>query len=133
MSLIRMPALAAALEPVMMAVGVANPRAQGQAITSVAGGTDEGLLKTVAGDQPANEGYRSNADHRGHEDSAHPVHQPLHSWLACLGVLHEMDHSGQRGIFSHRRRLDFKKPVHVDGPQPLPDHLPPWEWGGFHR
>ena len=83
-SLMRMPPRVAAPDPVMMAVGVASPRAHGQAMTRTRYRIDDGDLDTGTCSKPAQKGDDRNGDHDGYEDPAYPVRQALNGRLSGL-------------------------------------------------
>ena len=82
----------------MIAVGVASPRAQGQAITSTA----TALIKAVSSGapyshQPIRVAECQQQDHR-HEDLADFIHQFLNRRLRRLSVLHQTNDPRQHGF-----------------------------------
>ena len=70
-----------------MAVGVASPNAQGQAIMS-----------TV---NPQHEREQRYADDGGHKDGGHLVYQLLHGRFRTLRVLHQVDNLCQERVRPH--------------------------------
>jgi hypothetical protein len=80
----------------MIAVGVARPSAQGQAITSTATALTSAWVKSPDSAPPGNEAQqRDGGDHR-HEDRRHLVGQALHRRLGTLRLLHQPDDAGQQ-------------------------------------
>ena len=97
---IRMPFSAALPVPTMIAVGVASPRAQGQAMIRTAIAACRAKVSTRLGpeDQPADEGQR-----REHQDDRHEVARdacrPAAAWApSSPGLLDQADDLGQRRV-----------------------------------
>ena len=79
------------------------------------GGADDGGFQIGTGHQPsAEESEDGDADDGRHEDGADPIHQPLHGGFAHLGVFHQVDHLGQRGILANGTGFDVDEAIDVD-------------------
>ena len=78
----RMPFSAPLPVPAMMAVGVASPRAQGQAMTSTATSRIMAGTNAPVTPPPDTEGHQAMRDHGRHEHGRHPVGQPP-GWGPC--------------------------------------------------
>jgi hypothetical protein len=114
-----MPALAPTPVPTMIAVGVARPSAQGQAITSTAT-----AFTIPASISPANASQSSGGErkqqHRRDEDGADPIDQALDRRLGALGVRDHARDPAQHGFGADGRHLDQQRAVAIDG---AADHL----------
>ena len=98
----------------MMAVGVASPRAQGQAMTSTA------TMRIMAGtNSPPTHQQTKVTEGDGndgrHKNGRHPVRQGLDGGLAALGLLHHPDDPGQGRVPAHFGGFELEKPWPVDG------------------
>ena len=113
--LIRMPSWAPRPVPTIRAVGVASPRAQGQAMISTA----TAAVNAAASPPPVPIQNPSVADRQGdhdrHEDPGDPVGQPLHLGLAVLGVLDQPRHLGELGVRADPGGADDEPAAGVDG------------------
>jgi hypothetical protein len=97
-----MPRRAAWPVPTMIAVGVASPSAQGQAISSTA--TEcASARRRMPGQQPAGQRQAADAGHRRHEARRDAVGQFLHRQLAALGMVDQLDDARQHGVAADRR------------------------------
>ncbi len=96
--LITMPSWAPRPVPTSSAVGVASPRAHGQAMISTATAAVNAARPSSpsAAVQPEAEGADGQGDHDRHEHGRDPVGQALHLGLAGLGVLDQPGDLGQR-------------------------------------
>ncbi len=93
-----MPRRAAWPVPTMMAVGVASPSAQGQAISSTATACASAReAGWPASSQPASVSAR-DAAHRRHEARRDAVGELLHRQLGALRVVDQLDDAGQHGV-----------------------------------
>ena len=94
----RMPSWAPRPVPTISAVGVARPRAHGQAMISTA----TAAVKAAAAPAPLPSQKprvrHRQGDHDRHEDAGDPVGEPLHLGLAVLGVLDQPGHLGELGV-----------------------------------
>ena len=111
-SLIRMPWRAATPVPTMIAVGVARPSAQGQAITSTATALQHGLRPVAAGQAPAEQGEQRDGQHHRHEDRADAVDQALDRRLPGLRRFDQPHDARQRGLGA-----DGRGAQHAAGPR----------------
>ena len=84
--LMRMPSWAPRPVPTISAVGVASPRAHGQAMISTATAAVKATWRSLAGAEPEPEGADGEGDDDGHEHGRDPVGEALHGGLAGLGV-----------------------------------------------
>ena len=113
--LIRMPSWAPRPVPTISAVGVARPRAQGQAMIRTA----TAAVKAAAGPPPVpSQNPRvadGEGDHDGHEDAGDPVGQALDLGLAVLGVLDQPRHLGELGVGADPGGADDQPAAGVDG------------------
>ena len=100
--------------PTMIAVGVARPRAQGQAITSTAMAGISACPTAWPVSKPADEGQQGQAEHHRHEDGGDAVGQALHRRLGALRLLHQADDPGQHRVPAHPRGLDPQQARAVD-------------------
>ena len=99
----RMPISAPRPVPTMIAVGVASPSAQGQAMISTATNASIALVKLEpVSSQTANESTRDR-DHDGHEARGHAVGEPLDRRLRSLRLLDQADDLGQRRLLADPR------------------------------
>ena len=113
-----MPSSAARPVPTMTAVGVARPRAQGQAMIRTAMVVVIAIVRfSVAGPKTAQSSERGERaeDDRGHEDRGDLVGQPLHGDLGALRVLDEADDLGQRGVVADGGGPDLDGAGGVEG------------------
>ena len=92
--------------PTMMAVGVARPSAQGQAMMSTATAAVKASSAGWPVSEPAGERGDGDGEHDGHEDGGDPVGQALHGCGAALGLVDHADDLGQRGVGADPGRLD---------------------------
>ena len=95
--LMRMPSWAPRPVPTSSAVGVARPRAQGQAMISTATAAVN-AVGGLAGAEPEPEGADGEGDDDGDEHGGDLVGEPLDRGLAVLGVGDEPGDLGQRGV-----------------------------------
>ena len=103
--LMMMPSCAPRPVPTMMAVGVARPRAHGQAMISTATAAEKA---TDAGSPMASQATnvaRAISDDGRDEHAGHAVGEALHRGLAGLGVVDEAGDLREPGLGtdSHRR------------------------------
>jgi hypothetical protein len=98
----------------MIAVGVARPSAQGQAITSTATALNHGLGEIAGQRPPGNEGRQRDRHDDGDEDRRHPVGQALHRRLGALRLLHQADDPGQQGVAADAGGATTQQAVAVD-------------------
>ena len=96
--LMRMPSWAPRPVPTMSAVGVARPRAHGQAMISTATAAVNADGGRLAGAEPEPERGDGEGDDDRHEHGRDPVGEALHRRLAGLGVLDEPGDLGQLGV-----------------------------------
>ena len=113
--LMRMPSCAPRPVPTSSAVGVARPRAQGQAMIEDGDGGGEGGADAGTRHQPAAEGGDGDGDDDRHEDARDPVGEALDLGLAGLGVLDELGHLGELGVRADAGGADHQPPAGVDG------------------
>jgi hypothetical protein len=93
----RMPSWAPRPVPTSSAVGVASPRAQGQAMIRTA----TAAVKAAVAEWPVmsqNRGGQRQTDDDGDEHGRDPVGESLDVGLAVLGVLDEAGHLGELGV-----------------------------------
>ena len=99
-----MPSWAPRPVPTMIAVGVARPRAHGQAMISTA----TAAVKATDGDSPVPEPEAERGDGERDDDrdehGRDPVGEALHRRLAGLGVVDEAGDLGQLGVGADPRR-----------------------------
>ena len=115
--LMRMPSCAPRPVPTMRAVGVARPRAQGQAMISTATAAVNATVGGVGGGgrEPEPEGGGGQGDARPGRRRRHPIGQPLHRGLAGLGVLDQAGDLGQRGVGADAGGSHDEAAAGVDG------------------
>ena len=113
--LMRMPSWAPRPVPTMRAVGVASPRAHGQAMISTATAAVNASVAPAPGSEPEAEGGDRQQDHDGDEHRGHPVGEPLDGGLAVLGVGDEPGDLGQGGVGADAGGADDDAAAGVDG------------------
>ena len=113
--LMRMPSWAPLPVPTSSAVGVASPRAHGQAMISTA--TAVVIAKAALAPPPSQKPSvaTARAITIGHEDRRDAIGEALHGRLAGLGVRHEPADLRQRGVGAHARGAHDETPAGVDG------------------
>ncbi len=102
-----------------MAVGVANPKAQGQAITSTARAAEN--ARSGPAPVSSHTAAVTSCDDEDHRDE-HPsdaIGQPLRIGLLRLCLLNQADHSRELGVGADCGSFDDEPPVEHDG---APDH-----------
>ena len=113
--LMRMPSWAPRPVPTMSAVGVARPRAHGQAMISTATAAVNAASGAGAGAEPEAERADGERDHHGHEHPGDPVGEALHLRLAVLGVLDQPRHLRELGVGADPRGADDEPAARVHG------------------
>ena len=103
--------------PTTMAVGVARPMAQGQAMMTTV--TKASRARVTAGSGPKKYQIRkvstAIAEHHRHEDAGDVVGQPLDGRLGALGLLDQADDLGERGVAADLGRLEAERAGAVEG------------------
>ena len=114
--LIRMPFSAPSPVPTMTAVGVASPRAHGQAMTRTETKLSSARLKTGSGTRNYQTAKVTRADPEddGDEDGGDLVRQPLDRGLGSLRLLDEADDPRQRRLGADPRRPEREAPGPVE-------------------
>src|SRR6218665_2208091 len=114
-------------KPTMMAVGAANPSAQGQAIINTA--TEHRMAKGNASVAPKhknkkkkknskpqkNKCERRNAYHNRNKNAGRFVGQSLHAGFGGLRFFHQLRHLRQQRFASYFLRRDLETSVYIDG------------------
>ena len=113
----RMPVSAPRPVPTMIAVGVARPMAQGQAMTTTVTNASqrERQPRLRPEGQPGHEGQRRQDEHDRDEDLADPVGQALDGGLAALGPTDHLDDPGEGGLAAHPGRPEDERAGRVEG------------------
>ena len=111
----RMPSWAPRPVPTMIAVGVARPRAHGQAMISTATAAVKASAASLADEPARRRACRGDDDDDRHEHRRDAVGEPLHRRLARLGVLDEAGDLGQLGVGADAGRAHDEAPAGVDG------------------
>lgn len=93
-----------------MAVGVASPKAQGQAICRAVG--ESGLWRPYPPAQQCNDGQ---GDDGGDKHAGHLVGQLLYGRLAALGFLYHADDLRKHRLFAGLGGAEAKGALLVDG------------------
>ena len=114
-SLIRMPYSAALPVPTMMAVGVARPSAQGQAMTSTRHRRQIAKVRVTADGQPADEGQQPPSPTRPARRSALTLSaSALDRRLGRLGALHQRGRSAPASVYPDACVSTVSEPADVD-------------------
>ena len=100
--LISTPRAAPRPVPTMIAVGVARPRAHGQAMISTATAASRPAPGSPAKSDPAGEGEQRHHQDDRNEHPRDPVGQALHRGLRALRLLDQAHDLRQRGVGAHR-------------------------------
>ena len=113
--LMMMPSWAPRPVPTMIAVGVARPRAQGQAMISTATAAVKASSTRVAGERATRRAWRGRWPARS--GTKMPATRSARRWTgaATLGLLDEADDLGERGVGADAGGLDHEVAVGVDG------------------
>ena len=110
-----MPSWAPRPVPTMIAVGVARPRAHGQAMISTATAAVNASAGVATDGEPDGERGGGEDDDDRHEDRRDAVGEPLHRRLAGLGVLDEAGDLGELGVGADAGGAHDEPPAGVDG------------------
>ncbi len=97
--------------PTIRLIGVASPRAHGQAMISTGHGCDQGVdqLRLRAKIEPDHEGEHGQDHHDRHEVAGNRVGQACDGGLAVLGVLHHLDDLRQGSILADLGCAEFER------------------------
>ena len=123
--LISTPASAPRPVPTMIAMGVASPSAQGQAMISTATALTSACAKRGCGPEqaPSHKGQRRDGNHHRHEPGSDAIGQALNRRAAALRLAHQLHDLRQQGFAADAFRAHDERTGAVDG---CADHFAAW-------